>query len=298
MTQIVGDLFAGMNIGAVGSTVTLAAGAHHQREQRITTTTTVGSDAVAGIGSGWAPRMVGSYRQGSASTTTTSAISRPSDQYYNRYAETLYPLSDAYGFAYSDRIQGGTRLGRVGRDDSRDRPRHDRDHDPSGRGRVPTSRTAAGRVEAVRVSQHRRSTTTSRDASVPDGDARSSTAAPSRGGRARVAGSTRSRPRRPGRRPSAGFYLPPAQGDSHFYGRSPAECASTARAIPGFVLEDPAFMHLYLPVNGECPTDSTPVYRALQQSRRHQSPLRRRTQRRVRRCRCAAGWRRATARRP
>ena len=65
-----------------------------------------------------------------------------------------------------------------------------------------------------------------------------------------------------GTSPVCRFYLPPAYGDSHFYGRGTAECNATAAKFPGFTLEDPQFMHLYLPVAGNCPAKTTAVHRA------------------------------------
>ncbi|MFO1302985.1 MAG: right-handed parallel beta-helix repeat-containing protein [Burkholderiales bacterium] len=61
--------------------------------------------------------------------------------------------------------------------------------------------------------------------------------------------------------PVCRFYIPPALGDSHFFGRGTAECEATGRNNRTFVLEDPAFMHMYLPVAGVCPAGSTEVYR-------------------------------------
>ncbi len=57
------------------------------------------------------------------------------------------------------------------------------------------------------------------------------------------------------------YYIPPALGDSHFFGRGAAECAATGMAHPSFVLEDPRFMQLYLPAAGNCPTGTAPIYR-------------------------------------
>jgi hypothetical protein len=57
------------------------------------------------------------------------------------------------------------------------------------------------------------------------------------------------------------FYIPPTDGDSHFYGRGPAECAATAAAHPDFVLEDSRFMAMFLPTAGVCPANTTEVYR-------------------------------------
>jgi hypothetical protein len=57
------------------------------------------------------------------------------------------------------------------------------------------------------------------------------------------------------------FYIPPADGNSHFFGRGAAECAAVQQQHPDFVLEDPAYMHVYLPTAGECPAGTTPIYR-------------------------------------
>ena len=64
----------------------------------------------------------------------------------------------------------------------------------------------------------------------------------------------------PATSPVCRFYIPPALGDSHFFGRGTLECESTAIKFPGLVLEDPAFMHLSLPQQGACrpgPSTST-----------------------------------------
>jgi hypothetical protein len=65
-----------------------------------------------------------------------------------------------------------------------------------------------------------------------------------------------------GTTPVCRFYLPPAAGDSHFYGRDAAECEGTARNHPDFLLEAPAFMHLFPPAAGRCPAGSRPIHRA------------------------------------
>lgn len=57
------------------------------------------------------------------------------------------------------------------------------------------------------------------------------------------------------------YYIPPGLGDSHFFGRGAAECNATGAAHPTFVLEDPQFMFMYLPVAGVCPPGTIPVYR-------------------------------------
>jgi len=67
----------------------------------------------------------------------------------------------------------------------------------------------------------------------------------------------------PGTSPVCRFYLPPANGDSHFYSASPAECAEVAAKFPAFVQESPAVMHIGLPdpVTGECAEGLVRVYR-------------------------------------
>jgi hypothetical protein len=57
------------------------------------------------------------------------------------------------------------------------------------------------------------------------------------------------------------YYIPPGLGDSHFFGRGTAECNATGAAHPTFVLEDPQFMFMYLPVAGVCPPGTIAVYR-------------------------------------
>ena len=66
----------------------------------------------------------------------------------------------------------------------------------------------------------------------------------------------------PGTSPVCRFCIPPGLGDSHFFGRGIDECSATGQHHPTFVLEDPAFMHVYLPIAGVCPAGTTPVYRA------------------------------------
>ncbi|MFO1304882.1 MAG: hypothetical protein U1F54_14200 [Burkholderiales bacterium] len=61
--------------------------------------------------------------------------------------------------------------------------------------------------------------------------------------------------------PVCRFYIPPAYGDSHFFGRGEAECAATAAVHPEFVLESSAFMHATLPQDGVCPPKTVPIYR-------------------------------------
>ena len=57
------------------------------------------------------------------------------------------------------------------------------------------------------------------------------------------------------------YYMPPEFGNSHFFGRGTVECDATGKKNPGFVLEDPKFMYVYLPTNGTCATGQVPIYR-------------------------------------
>jgi serine protease len=64
-----------------------------------------------------------------------------------------------------------------------------------------------------------------------------------------------------GSSPVCRFYIPPARGNSHFYGRDAVECEATQRNLPDLVLEEARFMHLALPSLGTCPANTLPVYR-------------------------------------
>lgn len=61
--------------------------------------------------------------------------------------------------------------------------------------------------------------------------------------------------------PVCRFYIPPAKGDSHYYGRDPVECNATAAREPTFINEDPQFFHIVLPTAGACPAGTRNVYR-------------------------------------
>ena len=65
----------------------------------------------------------------------------------------------------------------------------------------------------------------------------------------------------PGTSPVCRYYMPPEFGNSHFFGRGTVECDATGQRNPGFVLEDPSFMHVFLPVAGDCAAGLVPVYR-------------------------------------
>ncbi len=66
-----------------------------------------------------------------------------------------------------------------------------------------------------------------------------------------------------GTSPVCRFYIPPGQGDSHFYSASPAECAEVAAKFPAFSYESPSVMHVGVPdaATGACPAGWTAVYR-------------------------------------
>jgi hypothetical protein len=59
------------------------------------------------------------------------------------------------------------------------------------------------------------------------------------------------------------LYIPPAEGDSHFFSASADECASTRAGHPEFQLETSAAFLATLPdpQTGACPAGQTPVYR-------------------------------------
>ena len=84
------------------------------------------------------------------------------------------------------------------------------------------------------------------------------------------------------------FYIPPLQGDSHFFGRGTTECDATALAHPNFVNEDPRFMHMFLPVAGTCAASTMPVYRVF--SNRPDANHRYMTDRALRDQMVARGW--------
>ena len=66
-----------------------------------------------------------------------------------------------------------------------------------------------------------------------------------------------------GASPVCRFYLPPGNGDSHFYSASPAECAEVRTKFPTFILESSAVMYVALPdlATGECAAGTVKVYR-------------------------------------
>jgi hypothetical protein len=68
---------------------------------------------------------------------------------------------------------------------------------------------------------------------------------------------------RTGTSPVCRFYLPPPDGDAHFYSASASECAKAHSRFPKIIEESPAVMHIHLPntKTGGCPKVDTPVYR-------------------------------------
>jgi|SRR5687768_1052185 len=67
----------------------------------------------------------------------------------------------------------------------------------------------------------------------------------------------------PNASPVCRMYIPPVQGDSHFYSASPDECAQTAARFPTFVVESSNVFSIGLPnaLTGACPAGLVPVYR-------------------------------------
>jgi hypothetical protein len=66
-----------------------------------------------------------------------------------------------------------------------------------------------------------------------------------------------------GTSPVCRYYMPPAQGDSHFFSVLPSECNSIPARFPTFVFEGANVMYMYIPnaISGACPAGSIPVYR-------------------------------------
>jgi hypothetical protein len=91
-----------------------------------------------------------------------------------------------------------------------------------------------------------------------------------------------------GASPVCRYYIPPALGDSHFFGRGTVECNETGQKNPSFMLEDPSFMQMHLPVAGVCPAGTAQVYRVF--SNRPDANHRYMTDRTVRDQMVAKGW--------
>jgi hypothetical protein len=91
-----------------------------------------------------------------------------------------------------------------------------------------------------------------------------------------------------GTSPVCRYYIPPGLGDSHFFGRGTDECVATGQKNPSFTLEDAAFMQMFLPLAGDCPADTTAVYRVF--SNRADANHRYMTDRAIRDRMVAEGW--------
>lgn len=84
------------------------------------------------------------------------------------------------------------------------------------------------------------------------------------------------------------FYIPPADGNSHFFGRSAGECNASLANNPEFILEDPDYMRLAVPAAGVCPAGTRPIYRLF--NNRADTNHRYTTERAVRDEMVAKGW--------
>jgi len=63
--------------------------------------------------------------------------------------------------------------------------------------------------------------------------------------------------------PVCRFYLPPEDGDSHFYSATKAECEQVAQKFPRFAFESTEVFRVVTPdlETGQCPQSMVPVYR-------------------------------------
>lgn len=252
MTWLLGDLLAGMNVGAVGSDTTLANpitlnGNTYAAGTKVGTFDSqdwwkLGSTLRAAAGGGGS---VYDYYFG---------FLQPTRDYYNIYAATIYPFTDAYGFAYSDRID-------------------------QGRAAISWDATQAGAIDTVEITILADALPPTLDPNAKDAieyynptlDHHFVTALPNEIAAlddGTIAGWVRTGMTfrayltpQPGTTPVCRYLLPPANGGSHIMGRDPAECAAVAAAHPDFLLESAAVMHLFLPQAGTCPANTTPVYR-------------------------------------
>lgn len=109
-------------------------------------------------------------------------------------------------------------------------------------------------------------------------------------GWARTGLSFRAWPAATGGSPVCRFYLPPDDGDSHFYSASPVECDDVRARFPRFVFESSSVFHIGLPeaVTGACAAGTAPVYRVW--SNRPDANHRYTTSAAIRAEMVAAGW--------
>jgi hypothetical protein len=250
MTWMMGDLLAGMNVGAVGSKKTFASGITINGNS-YSSSTQVGafnSQDWWSIGS--------TLRQAGESVYNYYfGYLQPQTYLYNQYAEAVYPWTDAYGFAYSDRIVGGypaiswnaTLANAI---------------DTVTIEIVPDVAAPSSFADAVEaIEYHNRSLdhyfVTHDPTEIAALDAGTQIKGWRRTGLAfRVLSKAHD-----GTSAVCRLRIPPSLGDSHFYGRDAAECAATQAAHPGFAVEDGAFMHAFAPAAGACPPSTSPVYR-------------------------------------
>ncbi len=248
LTWAEGDLLAGMNVGTVGSDKTLP--------QSITIN---GNTYAAGTKVGtfrsqdwWS---LGSTLRGSSPGSVYDyyfGYLQPDHDYYNRYAEVIYPFTDAYGFAYSDRItdgraaiawnaQGTTPIDTVEITILPDRGE-------------PAAVAAVEAIEYFNDELEDYFVTSLADeiAKLDAGQIR---------GWWRTGRTMRVFPtQQPGSMPVCRYYIPPSLGESHFLGRNGAEC-NPGPANAAYALESLSVMYLPMPVAGACPQGSVPVYR-------------------------------------
>jgi hypothetical protein len=250
LTWIEGDLLAGMNVGTVGSEKTLT--------KPITINgKTYDKGTMIGTFNSQDWWELGSTLRGSGTNSVYDyyfGYLQTDSDFYNRYAETIYPFTDAYGFAYSDRITGG-------------------------RAAISWNATLANAVDTVEITILPDAPASASAGTVtvveyhnaalghyfitwiPDEIAKLDAATVIKGwartGRTFKTYTTA----RSGTSPVCRFYIPPAAGNSHFFGRGPAECNATAANHPDFVVEDSAFMQMYLPVAGTCGANTVAIYR-------------------------------------
>ena len=255
LTQAEGDLFAGMNVGTVGSNKTLPNNITINGNLYIAGTPvgtfnsqdwfSLGSTLLASSGSG----------SGSVYDYYFSCLQN-SSEYYNKYAETLYPLTDAYGFAYSDRIQGGQVAISWNATGAAGTPIDTIEITILPDVGVPLLSAAVDAVEYYNDALRHYFLTW-----VPEEIAKLDAGTVIKGwtrtGRTIRTFSTA----QAGMSAVCRYYIPPQLGNAHFFGRDAAECSSTAAKNPGFVLEAAAFMYMFLPSQGVCPANSSPVYR-------------------------------------
>ena len=248
LTWIEGDLLAGMNVGTVGS------------EKVLANPITINGKTYK------ANTMIGTFDSqdwwslGSTLRTTNSVYDyyfgflQKDPDFYNRYAETIYPFTDAYGFAYSDRITGGRAAiswnARVANAVDTveitilpDAP-------------APVSSGTVNAIEYYNAALEHYFFTWRVD-EIAALDAATVIKGWVRTGRSFKTYATA----QPGTSPVCRFYLPPSSGNTHFYGRDTAECDATAAQNPAFVIEYSVFMYMFLPNQGACPANTTPIYR-------------------------------------